>query len=1283
LKSFLEKINLTKQLLIKLDLKIEGGKNMFPKMTKIKVVVLIVFILGAIFLFPAGAIDFQLQKNTLNVLMRDDIDGIERDEIFENYSPFWLDRTYVLEPYVLPISYNDNDDAGHKRDAGNEISKSLPVYPGEMIDDWPGRGRTGKLSSSDDEDWYFFSVCKGQDIVITMTPPVGHNYDLGLWDDDKNERATSSNPGSTTEYITYTADYTDMWYMRINYISGSGEGRYSFDVTLDGQNDAGTGNDAGDGFALATTISSGNYEGYLDMNDEEDWYKFNVNTGENIRFVLKMKSSAHLSDFDIYLYNPSGLMMHAENYYYDDELIYPIDEPGFWRIRIKIFPGYTDIPDPEDWEYFTYGSGAYKLYFDLVSSAAEPPGPIPQPQITPIAQTFIVSNDPDSNKDEYGYLASIPACNYLEDGVRYLSPIVYTGDNTITNWFGTVDDTTDYLLNDWNTYLIDNGKSAVEYNVPFDPIIASSEIATNCWESSDLAVVVVDGSNFEDITTQVLHETQTLKRTVKTVKIPNNSWKIKNVLGTYVYLILLGSKWGAINVSIYGDYIPGGFVHVYPSLIEFFPKYMVHVSDWWPTDADEPRCDIYYPITSKGIWAASVPGLLGDWHFEITKYGCHRYSIEVDDPDSVLTVDLTTILPSDLLVFLVDPQGHIRAPDVPDWNGGPINPIHEWNGIDDPNYPPSCDAWRSWDVEPHTEFTAEVLHPEKGTWRAIVVPRYATGASNIEYTLSAKIREINPKRSNADISAANGAVIASQEHVPLLYVTEDSVPTETQDAFDALGVNKVIFVQKDSIGSSVEGALPTIVANLKTMQDIVNYIKYYALSKNYITITSLKTGNGYFAPSAMLAAFHCSPVLRIGEAPGNPAGIANKIDTWRLWGGDYYHGNRAPGNLPVYDKPVSKTGNFWLLIELIKYLLTGGKQGDLPPIGRDAKRYWNEEMYNGIYEWINEYGLDLDGPEAFVFVAPRKDIRLEAHSVMMGNNSYAGHIPGDTPSYSNDVIIRNILYPALIYANPNRDVTTTQFINFADSDSWITNDGVNHQVSSSRGIKNAFMSHGRTYDGHCLWDAHLQRLNDGASVLYCSGHGTGGSGISAQYFQTDYSNYPDQTWPDAWRGYMYDNWETPRENGRVWYNPEPPNLYDIIHFKWVDQLLDNFRSNAVFYLSCSTGQQFGPMVYLDHGAVMWYGNAGTGLCPEEDLMDEWFFKEAMIHGIPVGLAYSKFVWLHYRDFTTGDPTAMYGLSSLHGAEGIATVHCIYGDPKLILYSPEWKSPIPGDSVLSN
>ena len=134
-------------------------------------------------------------------------------------------------------------------------------------------------------------------------------------------------------------------------------------------------------------------------------------------------------------------------------------------------------------------------------------------------------------------------------------------------------------------------------------------------------------------------------------------------------------------------------------------------------------------------------------------------------------------------------------------------------------------------------------------------------------------------------------------------------------------------------------------------------------------------------------------------------------------------------------------------------------------------------------------------------------------------------------------------------------------------------------------------------------------------------------------------------------------------------------LYDIIHYDHVDGNYENLRSNAVFYMSCSTQDAFGPLVFLDHGAVLNYGNAGSGLCPQADLQDDWFFEDALVYGTPVGPAFAKTIWLHYRDFTTGDPVSMYGSSSLYP---ITTIQCIYGDPNLILYSPEWTSPIPVD-----
>lgn len=1370
---------------------------------KIGAVAIALFLLGALFFAPVSSAP--LKKELENNVVRTptpktpQLDTAQQPfskitQFLEDSGPFVLDRTYVLED-PAPLSRTDNDDAGYKRDAGDEILRAAAIYPGEMVDDWPGRGVTGKLSVTDDEDWYFFSVCTGQTIQISMTPSTGYDFDIGLWDNDGVERANSTNAGSTPESISYVVDYTGRWYFQILFISGPSQGSYTFGVDIVGQNDASSGNDAGDDFASATLIEEGVHEGYLDMNDEEDWYKFQVDAGDGIHFTLKMSNLAYLSDFDIALFNPSGEKVHEENYYYDDELWYPADVSGQWRARIDIFPGYTDIPQPTEWDYWTYGSGAYSLTFVLEADAPLPPPPIPQPDITPITHTFTINNNPDSNADEYGYLASIPACNYLEDGNRHLAPILYAGDDTPTNWFGDVDDTTSYLLEDWNAYLAEAGKTAIEYIVPADPIQAAAQIATSCWSASDLAVIAVDGSVYEDTTKELVSKTRTLRRNVEVETVPSDSPDILDIGGTYVYPIVLGPKWGAINVSI-----EGGITE--PSLTELYPKYMNLVNDWWPEH--EEKYDIYYPVTTMGFWSASAGSIAQSWDFKITKYEGDRYHFNVKNADSALKATLTTSSASDLLVFLVDPQGHIRAPDIPDWNGGDINPIHEWNGIDNGDPSTSCKPFRGWNPAPHTEFTAEVLHPETGWWTAIVVPRNAEGAASVQYTITVEQKDLNEKRVNAAISAANAAVIASLEHAPLLFVTEDEVPTVTENALTTLGVNHVIFVERGEIGSAVRADLPTIDADLTTMKDIVDYIKEYDASENYITITSLKTGDGYFAPATMLAAYHGSPVMRIEEAsdeisgsssvsyvvvvmqgsnvcvmdpqtnevlysnpagwtpeqtgvspqgaettyvgstqntvfffnadtgelvfsydpkletvgiedagqgslfldmeaqqlyivddnsgdeigalplfgsgPVNPAGMANRIDTWRLWGGDYYHGNRAPGHLPIHDEPIEDQSNLDLLVDLLRFLVIG--EGELPPLGRDAKRYWNEEMHDGIHDWISEYNLDLDGQEAYAFVAPRKDIRLEAHSVMIGNNSYAGHIPGDTPAYTSAIIVRELLYPAIIYANPNRDVTTTQMMNWPDGGTWRTNDGEMHQVYSTRVIKQAFMSHNRIYDGHCLWDAHLERMNDGASVFYYSGHGTGGSGISSQYIQTSYSNYPDQVWFDAWRGYMYDNWKMPRDNGQRWYNPEPPNLYDIIHYKWVDQLLENLKSNAVFYMSCSTAQQFGPTVYLDHGALLWYGNAGSGLCPEADLQDDEFFKDAMIYGEPIGAAYSKQVWLHFRDFTTKDPTSMYGSSSLYGTEGITTIQCIYGDPNLILYSPEWSMPAAIESPLS-
>jgi hypothetical protein len=1239
------------------------------KKSRIEAVVIALLFIGTVFIVPVST----FAKNPPTTIPN----NVDPKNVItsDDSGPFILDRSYYLidsDPASTEKA-GDNHDAGYKKDAGNSISNPRNLYPGEVIDDTPGRGRTATLSTTDTEDWYRFSACVGQQIVLTMTPASNADFDLYLWTGPSSLVASSENLGNgTMETIVYPTSYVGMYYMQVKYKGGTGENQYTFDVTLNGQNDAYSGTDASNTLAGAYPITPGLYPGYLDMNDPYDFYQFQVTTGQGIHLKLTMSTSALLADFDLQLYNPSGKLIYEGNQYYNDEFTYPADVSGFWSTRVDIFPGWVDVPHPTNWSYYSYGSGAYNLTLSLESNPPAAPPAIPEPQITPIAQTFKVVNDPASNKDDYGYLAAIPACNYLDGGKRYLAPIIYTGDTTPTAYyddntsFGTVDDTTQYLVDDWNTYLATYGKTPVEYPIPADPIQAASDIAKQGWTSSQTAVVAVDGSGYQDTVKTVLQKTKTLTRKADIVTVQSDDQKLKSGFG---YLMFLGPKWGALAVNVTGinsvSQSLNGAV-----LTQVLPKFMDIGSDDWPVPYDGKGYsgDIYMPVTRMGLWSASCP--FKSQYFDainITKYAGDRYHFKVNSNDAVIDAVLTTEQPSDLLVFLVDPQGNLRAPTIPAWNG-PVNPIHMWNGLENPVDNP----WRSWNPAPHTEFTAQVLHPEKGSWTAIVVPRNAAG-SNVKYTLTTTVRTVNPDRADAAISAANAAVIASLNHYPLLYVNKDSVPAATTSAFSQLGVTKVIFVERGEIGAGVRSQLPTVEKDLKTMQEIVDEIKGYPASENYITVTSLKTGDGFFAPAAMLAAYHGAPVIRVEDSPdGDPAAVADRIQNWQRWDGDYYHGSRANGHMPKASSPLDQN-NIKMMINLTLFLLN--KTDAHMPLGRDMKRYWNQEMITDFHNYIVSLGLDREGQEGYCVVAPRTDINMELHSALMGNSSYAGQIPGMTPGYSSDLIVRDILYPALIIANPGRDTTASLLMNFPDGTGFTLNNGVNYPCFSSRTVKNTFASHLRTFVGHSFWLAHLQQMNDGVSVFYYSGHGTGGSGQSAMYQQTDTSAYPDQIWWDGWRGYMYDTWKTPRDGGWTWFNPEPPELYDLVHYKWIDQAYQNLRSAAVLYMSCTTGDAAAPLVFLDHGAALWYGNANTGTCPEADLADDQVFQDTLVNGISIGVSFSHQVWLHYRDFTYFDNTSMYGPSSM----SIDSIQVIYGDPSLVFYSPEWTSPVPIDA----
>jgi len=1049
-------------------------------------------------------------------------------------------------------------------------------------------------------------------------------------------------------------------------------------VSLTNQNDADTGGDAGNTINSALNIVPGTYVGYMDCNDVEDWYSFSVSQGDGISInVVPLEKS----DYDIHLYNPDGIKVQSAQYYGEDTLEYPADKSGIWKIQLDMFPGWDASKWPEN--YFLYGSGPYELTFELGGSYNPPVAPKDQPSIIPVANTFIINDDPLSTSDEYSYIAAIPAANYVSNGNRYVSPIVYNGVNKITNWFGTVDDTTQYLLDDWDTYLQRHGMTTDEFIVDTNPIKAAAEIATTYWNSSNKAVLVCEGSSFSDEIESVIDDDFSMSST-PTIK-RYYSGDFIEFGGSYSIPMFIGKQWGAIHMIALGDTYSGNTGLLTPRYEE------VHFDDWpSPYDVDGPDYDTWYPITLPGIWIAEVTEETDLDELQIIKYPGDRYTIPIHATDCSIEVSLRTDAPSRLLAYLVDPEGNIRRPIIPAWNGGEINPIHCWNGG---HWEDNFQDYRYWIVEPHEEFSFDLQYPMTGDWTLIVVPYFEHPSLNGgyvgDYHLTVNIRNHNPSRIDAAISAANAAVLSSLNHAPLLYVTKDSVPSETTNALSSLGVNEVIFVNINQVSSASPSGS---VTQYTSMQQTIDAIKNSQYSENYITITSLGSDNGYFAPAAMIAAYHTSPVLSIHEA-ADGYDLLDKMVRWEEYCGDYYHGCRTMGHLPSMQEPTDLT-NPPSYLSLIMYYFTHDKQ--LPSFGLDLKLQWYSQIYTSIHSLINTYGLDKTGQEAYMFVSPR-DTDLPSHvtRVMTGNESCAGQIPFDTPAMDTALICRDILYPALIYANPGRDETSTCLMNHWESYPWITNDGREWRNEFTRKVKEYFSSNERIYKGHTLWNNLLEQYNNGASVMYHSSHGTGGSGICCMYenvaeqfplAELTHEHLLDFNWWDGWRGYYYDDTMTksPRENGRVWFNPSDAdgNLYDLVHFKWCDQLFTNLHSQINLWQSCTTAHNFGPEIYLEHGAALFYGNSNTGRSPQTDMQDSWWFEEFMVKGVNIGEAHSKILWLFDRDYTTCDPTSLYGFSSIDEADqqgdglGLVNTWIIFGDPTLQTYNPLWTEPIP-------
>jgi hypothetical protein len=124
----------------------------------------------------------------------------------------------------IVITAITQDDAGTGGDAGDDFATATPIIPGSY---------EGYSSSSDPSNYYKVNVPLGYTITTTMTPQVGADFDLKLYNPSQELVASSSHPDIETEIVSMTLTGTPLagdYYIQVFHISELGT--YSLNVEI-------------------------------------------------------------------------------------------------------------------------------------------------------------------------------------------------------------------------------------------------------------------------------------------------------------------------------------------------------------------------------------------------------------------------------------------------------------------------------------------------------------------------------------------------------------------------------------------------------------------------------------------------------------------------------------------------------------------------------------------------------------------------------------------------------------------------------------------------------------------------------------------------------------------------------------------------------------------------------------------------------------------------------------------------------------------------------------------
>ncbi|MFX1483393.1 MAG: hypothetical protein ACFFCP_09410 [Promethearchaeota archaeon] len=548
----------------------------------------------------------------------------------------------------------------------------------------------------------------------------------------------------------------------------------------------------------------------------------------------------------------------------------------------------------------------------------------------------------------------------------------------------------------------------------------------------------------------------------------------------------------------------------------------------------------------------------------------------------------------------------------------------------------------------------ELPYPSAGNWKIIAAWMDATTEQN-NINLS---WEISLLPNNLDLyleAAGNAAVLASLLNSPLLFVTEDQIPSETQWALSRLGVTETWLVDPSNLqGGSLEGFLnsSTTVHNLQSYASVSSAIQSRSSSTDVVVTVPIGEGDEFFAPAAFSAAAHGAPLFSL-------CGTDNILTTraQETWA-PYLIGPEI-NNIYVINKYENRAENGWY-DERIPNKFSMMKSVDTFESFLSARGSYNSTALQQVVVIAPDSLLPLSF-----------DRSLQSHFM-------SGRIPAASAPMASILINRGLLHRFLFLTSDSADSALVSMYAYTDGALFVDNDYNYHTLYQIENSTGPLESAGFTIEYHVGQSEVFSTVDSQVALWTLSTHGT------LTLLPRDPPSRPDGpgyfSLRDADAMWGFEESETVRESSQdsdhlvnpVAYAAE--NAHHVIRSTAdLSANIGNIGSPIVILTACLLGGTGMPLMLMEHGAVAVTAAPRTVYFQPAGMLSV-LLTESLSSGDTIGHALSnglKTISSDYSDPLVGREPRDY-----------ADQQILFGDPSIRLYEPSTYLHITAEDPLS-